>query len=112
MPFVGDLAGVAVSAYILLEAARLGASKRVLTRMALNIAIEGLLGAIPVAGDLFDAMWKANQRNVRLLSDWLDRPAPVEKASGLLLLGLLLLLAAVACAGVALAVLALRLLLQ
>jgi hypothetical protein len=41
--------------------------------MALNVALEGLLGVVPLAGDLFDAAWKANQRNVRLLDEWLER---------------------------------------
>jgi hypothetical protein len=40
--------------------------------MALNVAIEALVGAVPLAGDLFDAAWKANQRNLRLLEDALD----------------------------------------
>jgi hypothetical protein len=80
VPVVGDLAGVLLSAYIVYEAARLGASRGVLARMALNVALEGLVGAVPIAGDLFDAAFKANQRNVRLLEAWLERrepPAPL-----------------------------------
>ncbi|MGH8692014.1 MAG: DUF4112 domain-containing protein, partial [Burkholderiales bacterium] len=73
VPVVGDLLGVLVSAYILAQAARMGVAKRVLARMALNIAIEGLAGMVPIAGDVFDAAWKANQRNLRLLEEWLDR---------------------------------------
>jgi hypothetical protein len=38
--------------------------------MALNVAVEALVGSVPIAGDLFDAAWKANQRNVALLR-WL-----------------------------------------
>ena len=83
MPFLGDLVGVLVSSHILGEAARLGASRSVLARMAFNIALEGLVGLIPVAGDLFDAAWKANQRNVRLLGAWLDGPARAERSSRL-----------------------------
>ena len=76
MPVVGDLAGVLASLYILVEAVRLGAPAGVLLRMAWNIALEGLVGAVPLAGDVFDAAFKANQRNVRLLDDWLDRTRP------------------------------------
>ena len=97
MPFLGDLAGVAVSSYILGEAARLGASRSVLARMAFNIAVEGLVGLIPFAGDVFDAAWKANQRNVRLLGAWLERPKRAERSSMafvLLLIGALLAFAA------------------
>ena len=96
MPFLGDLAGVAVSSYILAEASRLGASRSVLARMALNIAVEGLVGMIPVAGDVFDAAWKANQRNVRLLGRWLERPTRAERASRLFLSSMLLALLAFA----------------
>jgi hypothetical protein len=80
-PFVGDLIGVLFSGYILSEAARLGAPKIVLTRMAFNIGLEGLVGIIPFAGDAFDAVFKANQRNVRLLNGWLDQPKKAERSS-------------------------------
>jgi hypothetical protein len=72
IPGIGDLLGVLASSYILVEAARMGVGKAILLRMACNIAIEGVLGIVPLAGDIFDAAWKANQRNVRLLNDWLD----------------------------------------
>jgi hypothetical protein len=81
VPFLGDLVGIILSSTILIEAARLGASRSVLARMAFNVALEGLVGLVPFAGDLFDAAWKANQRNVRLLGAWLERPRQVERAS-------------------------------
>ncbi|HUF82037.1 MAG TPA: DUF4112 domain-containing protein [Burkholderiales bacterium] len=74
VPGAGDAAGMVLSGYIVLAAARLGAPASVLFRMMLNIAVEGLVGAIPVAGDIFDAAWKANQRNAALLNAHLDRP--------------------------------------
>jgi Domain of unknown function (DUF4112) len=96
LPFVGDLIGVLFSSYIVSEAARLGAPKAVLARMAFNVGLEGLVGIVPFAGDAFDAAFKANQRNVRLLNAWLDRPGKTERASRafgvLLVLGLVLLL--------------------
>lgn len=67
VPGLGDAVGVLLSSYIVYQAARLGATRGVLARMVLNIAIEGLVGAIPILGDLFDAGFKANQRNIRLL---------------------------------------------
>lgn len=83
-PFVGDLVGVLLSTYILGEAARLGAPKSVLMRMSLNAGIEGVVGIVPLAGDLFDAAFKANQRNVRLLEAWLDEPRRTVRNSRLL----------------------------
>ena len=80
-PVVGDLAGVLLSSYIVREAAALGVSRSILARMVFNVALEGLVGMIPFAGDVFDAAYKANQRNVRLLSAWLERPREVRRAS-------------------------------
>jgi len=106
-PFVGDLAGVLLSGYIVKEAAALGVSKSILARMALNVAVEGLVGMIPFAGDLFDAAFKANQRNVRLLNAYLDQPVRARRASRAFMLGLglvlLLLFTALFLAGVLLA---------
>ncbi len=96
-PVIGDLIGVLLSSYILSEAARLGAPKVVLWRMAFNVGVEGVVGIIPFAGDVFDAAWKANQRNVRLLDGWLERPEKAERSSrlfgALLVLGLAVFLA-------------------
>ena len=80
-PVIGDLIGVAFSSYILSQAARLGAPRSVLWRMAFNIALEGVVGIVPFAGDLFDAAFKANQRNVALLDAWLDQPKRTERST-------------------------------
>lgn len=56
--------------------------------MAFNVALEGLVGMIPFAGDVFDAAFKANQRNVRLLNDYLERPAQAVRASRVFVIGL------------------------
>ncbi|HWA39357.1 MAG TPA: DUF4112 domain-containing protein [Burkholderiales bacterium] len=82
-PFIGDLVGVLLSSYILGEAARLGAPKSVLLRMSLNVGLEGLVGIVPFAGDVFDAAFKANQRNVRLLESWLEEPRRTRRSSRL-----------------------------
>jgi hypothetical protein len=91
LPVAGDLVGMLLSGYIVKQAAALGVSRSILARMALNVAVEGLIGMIPFAGDLFDAAFKANQRNVRLLGAYLDQPARTARASRAFILGLLLL---------------------
>ena len=66
------------------------APKVVLWRMAMNVGIEGLVGIVPFAGDVFDAAFKANQRNVRLLDQWIEHPGKTERSSrlfGLALIG-------------------------
>jgi len=93
LPLVGDLIGVVASSYILSEANRLGVGRTVLARMAFNVALEGVIGIVPFLGDAFDAAWKANIRNVRLLNAWAERPRQTRRASGLFLAGLVLALA-------------------
>lgn len=90
VPVLGDLVGVLLSSYIMSEAARLGAPRPLLWRMAFNVGVEGVVGMIPFAGDVFDAAWKANQKNVRLLDAWLDRPDQARRSNRLfaILLGL------------------------
>jgi hypothetical protein len=67
IPGVGDLATTAVSFYILAAGVRYRVSKATLLRMGVNLGIDYLVGAVPLFGDLFDAYWKANQKNVELL---------------------------------------------
>jgi hypothetical protein len=67
IPGVGDVATTAVSLYILAAGVRYRVPKVTLLRMGANIAVDYLLGSIPVVGDLFDAAWKSNQMNVELL---------------------------------------------
>lgn len=95
-PVIGDLIGVAFASYILSQAARLGAPRSILARMAFNVALDGVVGIVPFAGDIFDAAFKANQRNVALLDAWLDEPRRTERSTHafatLLVLGLLAIL--------------------
>lgn len=67
IPGGGDWVVWFVGVYIFWEAARLGAPLRLLLKMALNIAIDLLGGYAPVAGDLFDVIYKSNRRNVEML---------------------------------------------
>lgn len=67
VPGVGDLATTAVSFYILAAGVRYRVSKATLARMGVNLGIDYLVGSVPFVGDLFDAYWKANQKNVELL---------------------------------------------
>lgn len=68
-PGIGDSVTTALAAYIVYEAHRLGVPRRVLIRMIGNVAIDGIVGAVPVFGDLFDVAFRANRRNVRILRE-------------------------------------------
>jgi hypothetical protein len=69
VPGIGDAAASALSCIILYEAHRLGVPRRLMIRMAGNVAVEGIVGAVPVVGDLFDIAFRANRRNVQLLRE-------------------------------------------
>jgi hypothetical protein len=67
IPGAGDWITAATSVYILMAAARYRVPKITILRMALNIAIDFLLGALPFVGDILDFFWKSNRKNLRLL---------------------------------------------
>jgi hypothetical protein len=73
VPGIGDTITTALSAYIVYEAHRLGAPRALVARMIANVALDGLVGAVPLLGDAFDIVWRANRRNMRLLRQWLER---------------------------------------
>jgi hypothetical protein len=73
VPVVGDFITTVLSLFIVHEAYHLGAPGHVIARMVGNIAIDGVFGAVPLVGDAFDVMWRANRRNALLLRDWLDQ---------------------------------------
>jgi len=117
IPGVGDAAGAVLAGWILVEAIRLGASRATLIRIAGNLALDAVVGAVPVLGDIFDFAWKANLRNVALLERHLAAPERAERADrsfvfivlfsmlamavGLLVLGILLTRWVVRALGVA-----------
>ncbi len=100
VPGIGDLIGLAMSSYVLLEAQRAGVSNRLKRRMMFNVAVDFIGGLVPVVGDAFDAVYKANTRNTRLLSKYLheqlsdDLPEPTIRWK--MILGLSVLFAGIA----------------
>jgi hypothetical protein len=73
IPVIGDLIASAFSLWLVREARALGAPWHVTARMLANVALEGAVGLVPVAGDAFDVMFRANMRNMRMLRHWMDR---------------------------------------
>lgn len=95
IPGFGDAATSLVSFYILASAVRYRVPKITLLRMGLNIGIDYVVGSLPLVGDLFDAWWKSNQRNVTLLSERATVSASEAregKLSDWLFVGLIMLL--------------------
>jgi hypothetical protein len=105
VPGIGDAIGAVISAYIINEARSMGAPTSVLLRMTGNVMIETIVGAIPFAGDLFDAAYKANMRNLALLERYELDPSGSRRSSRLFVFGFSLLLALLVIAMVAIPVL-------
>jgi hypothetical protein len=83
VPGVGDVVAGGLSLYVVLEAAYLGVSYTTLFRMLATVAVDTVGGAVPYVGGVFDAVWKANKRNVRLalveILGGVDSPDPVAR---------------------------------
>jgi hypothetical protein len=67
VPGLGDAASGVASLGLLMLAMQRGLPRIVLARMILNLAVDALIGAIPLVGDLFDVTWKANRKNLDLI---------------------------------------------
>jgi hypothetical protein len=67
VPGLGDTSTALVSFYILAAAVRYRVPKITLLRMGLNIGIDYVVGALPIVGDVADAWWKSNRKNLELL---------------------------------------------
>jgi hypothetical protein len=102
LPVGGDVVGFGISIYILWQVVQFNLPKTILIRMVFNIAIDALVGSVPILGDLFDVTWKANTKNVNLLESHLQQPSQSRRTDrrflwllfgGLLLVFLTLLVA-------------------
>ncbi|OLP54407.1 hypothetical protein BJF92_19410 [Rhizobium rhizosphaerae] len=69
VPILGDGAGALVGLYIVNEARRLGLPSEKLARMMGNLAMDSVVGSVPLLGDLFDVYFKSHRRNVQIILD-------------------------------------------
>ena len=91
---------------------RFGAPKTVILRMLANVAIDTVVGAVPVVGDLFDAGWKSNTRNLALLERQIGQPSGETAANRAVIWLTVAVLALLAVGAVMLAVFLVRALLD
>ena len=73
VPGIGDIATTILSSYVIWEARNLGVSRVALGRMMANLAVHATIGAIPIVGDVFDAFFRVNQRNMNIVRAQLSR---------------------------------------
>jgi Domain of unknown function (DUF4112) len=73
VPIAGDLIASIVSSYLIWEARQLGASRWLIGRMIANTTIDTLFGMVPLVGDAFDVLFRANIKNLALLRRHLEK---------------------------------------
>lgn len=76
IPGIGSIAAGGLGAWMIWEARNLGMSKWQVTRMAANVGVDTLLGAIPWVGAIPDFFFRSNTRNLRIIKRHLDRHHP------------------------------------
>jgi hypothetical protein len=79
VPVLGDVVATAMGAWMVWEARNLGMSKFHIARMAGNVGIDTLLGAIPFVGAIPDFFFRSNTRNLRIIKRWLDKNHPATR---------------------------------
>jgi hypothetical protein len=94
IPGIGDIIGGIASCIIIIAAWARGVSYVTVARMVTNVAIEVVVGSIPILGDMFDIAWRANRRNYALLVGSVDEPRKHTLQSWLFLAGVCVVLAA------------------
>jgi uncharacterized protein DUF4112 len=72
-PGIGDTVTTLISLWMVKEAHALGAPKHIILRMVGNVALDGVVGAVPLLGDAFDVMFRANRRNMKLLREHFEK---------------------------------------
>ena len=112
IPGLGDVTGGVMSGMVILAAQRAGAPKSIIARMVVNSAIDMIVGTVPLLGDLFDATWKANRKNLDLLDRYLERPVATKKASTAFVVGAIIVLLLLVAGSILLAVMLMRALLN
>jgi len=78
-PVGGDIIGFLLSLYVLYQAMQFRLPVSILFRMLLNILIDGVVGSVPILGDIFDTTWKANTKNVNILEAYIREPVKSKK---------------------------------
>lgn len=72
IPGGGDVITAGISAYMIYLAARFGLRKKEIGKMIGNVAIETFIGSFPLIGDIFDAYFKSNIRNLEILEKHIE----------------------------------------
>ena len=92
IPIVGDAVAGIVGGWVIAEAARFGIPRIVVGRMIVNLVVDLAIGAVPVLGDLFDVVFRANSRNLALFRRHALEPDASTRGDQAFFVGVVLLL--------------------
>jgi uncharacterized protein DUF4112 len=100
IPGIGDMIANLAGSAIILIAAQYRLPKIVLLRMGLNVALNAIIGAIPVFGDIFSIWFRSNVKNAQLLERYVGTEGRVSNFSNWIFViavigGIILLLIAI-----------------
>ena len=82
VPVAGDMVSGLISTYMIWEARQLGAPRWLIARMLANTLLDTTVGAIPVLGDAFDVLFRANMKNMALLRRHMEKKGLARSTSG------------------------------
>jgi hypothetical protein len=98
IPGFGDVVGALISMFIVVRAVQAGIPRIAVARMMTNIAVDTLIGAIPIVGDAFDFAYKSNLKNLRIYEQAMyDRRAAEKRHWGFFIAMAAGILAVIAC---------------
>jgi Domain of unknown function (DUF4112) len=89
IPGGGDTVSAALSSYIIIEAAMMGLPRSSLMRMVVNLALDTVVGSVPILGDVFDLVSKANLRNMQIVENHAKSPHASARVDKLFIIGLI-----------------------
>lgn len=92
VPGLGDLLSGGLGVFVVVRGAMLGLPRIVVARMMLNVAVDFVVGVVPILGDAFDLWFKSNQRNVNLAKRYIAEPEASTRGQWLFLLAIVTVL--------------------
>lgn len=85
VPYAGDIISFVISGILIIAMARKGASGMVIVKMLGNVWIDGMVGTVPIIGDIFDLRYRANRRNLNLLKEHYEEDRHKGSAWGIII---------------------------
>ncbi|HEV8244538.1 MAG TPA: DUF4112 domain-containing protein [Polyangiaceae bacterium] len=88
LPTAGDALTALGSLALFSLALRYRVPKLVIAKMLLNVAVDSLVGSVPLLGDVFDVFWRSNKKNLELIERYRSAPGAPARASDYIVVGL------------------------